>query len=333
MAKRRDLRAGAAATTATATANSTDSTTAQTAATSTAVAVTEPREPAPRLRDQPFTLAHWDATLPERDITAEEAHGPLSPEEQKQLAECHRAIDNARTAQWMLGRALEIVRRRRLYRGDGARTWLQYLAAEHDGMSERDAGRLQDEWRLAKAVQDQMGKPAPASHVRAMLDYADSTSNDQAANDYVLLRKAFESGRVRLAAHQITARVAKAIESAATEADPQERRRAVAVRWQEVHAPRLSIPGPAKSPDAPAATSPREAAPDPLPEAVAFVEQALERLDKALMDEGATLRRAAVDGEHLQKRLRKVGRILSKVTVPADDVIDAEVVEDDEARG
>ncbi|MFE4777813.1 hypothetical protein [Streptomyces sp. NPDC056713] len=296
----------------------------------------EPREPAPRLRDQPFTLAHWGATLPERDITAEEAHGPLSPEEQKQLAECHRAIDNARTAQWMLGRALEIVRRRRLYRGDGARTWPQYLAAEHDGLSERDARRFQDEWRLAKAVQDQLGKPAPASHVRAMLDYADSTSDDQAATDYVLLRKAFESGRDRLAAHQITARVATAIESAATESDPQERRRAVAVRWQEVHAPRPSIPGPAKSPDVAAATSsdsPREAAPDPLSGAVAFVEQALERLDKALMDEGATLRRAAVDGEHLQKRLRKVGRILSKVTVPADDVIDAEVVEDDEARG
>lgn len=49
--------------------------------------------------------------------------------------------------------------------------------------------------------------------------------------------------------------------------------------------------------------------------------------------EGATLRRAAVDAEHLQKRLRKVGRILAKVTVAADDVIDAEVVEDDEARG
>ncbi|MFF1400217.1 hypothetical protein ACFVZD_41410 [Streptomyces sp. NPDC058287] len=51
------------------------------------------------------------------------------------------------------------------------------------------------------------------------------------------------------------------------------------------------------------------------------------------MDDDAALRRAAVDTEHLQKRLRKVGRILSTVTVPADHVIDAEVVEDDEARG
>ncbi|MFJ4585555.1 hypothetical protein, partial [Streptomyces echinatus] len=42
------------------------------------------------------------------------------------------------------------------------------------------------------------------------------------------------------------------------------------------------------------------------------------------MDGGATLRRSAVDAEHLQKRLRKVGRILAKVTLPADDVIDAE---------
>ncbi|MFJ2722950.1 hypothetical protein [Streptomyces sp. NPDC087437] len=56
-------------------------------------------------------------------------------------------------------------------------------------------------------------------------------------------------------------------------------------------------------------------------------ERALERLNRALMDEDATLRRAAVDAEHLQKRLRKVGRVVAKVVVPADDVIDAEIVE------
>jgi hypothetical protein len=72
-----------------------------------ALAKLEPAQPV-RLRDQPFTLAHWSATLPERHITPEEASGPLSAEEQEELAECHRAIDNARSAQWLLGRALEI---------------------------------------------------------------------------------------------------------------------------------------------------------------------------------------------------------------------------------
>lgn len=325
MGKRRDLRAGAAATTATRTVEANGST----PATFEGSASTAPQASALQLRDQPFTLAHWAATLPERDVTAEEASGPLSPQEREELAECHRAIDNARAAQWMLGRALEIVRRRRLYRGDGTRTWVQYLAAEHDGMTEREARRLQEEWPLAKAVQDELGKPAPASHVRAMLDYADSTSNEQAASDYVLLRKAFESGQVRLAAHQITARVTKAIEAAAEEA-PQDRREAVAIRWREIHAPQPSIPAPAKAPDAArVAPSPAKEAGDPLVEAVNAAERALERLDNALLDEGAASRRSAIDAEHMQKRLRKVGRILAKVTVPADDVIDAEIVEDD----
>ncbi|MGW4623468.1 hypothetical protein [Streptomyces sp. NPDC004592] len=325
MAKRKDLRAGAAATTATRTTTAPGSN-APTPTTGTALATTQPA-PA-RLRDQPFTLAHWGATLPERDVPAEEANGPLSPKELEELAECHRAIDNARSAQWMLGRALEIVRRRRLYRADGSRTWPQYLAAEHDGMTEREARRLQEEWRLAKAVQDALGKPAPASHVRAMLDYADSTSNEQAASDYVMLRAAFQAGEVRLAAHQITARVAKAIESAAAESDPQNRRQAVAVRWREIHAPQPSIPAPAKAPDDPQTAPKSNDVSDPLVEAVTAAERALERLDKALMDEAATLRRSAIDAEHLQKRLRKIGRILTKVTVPADDVIDVEIVED-----
>lgn len=36
------------------------------------------------------------------------------------------------------------------------------------------------------------------------------------------------------------------------------------------------------------------------------------------MDDGATLRRTAVDAEHLQGRIRKVGRILAKGTAPSE---------------
>ncbi|MFF4647478.1 hypothetical protein [Streptomyces sp. NPDC001389] len=284
-----------------------------------------------KLRDQPFTLAHWGATFPDRDVTPEEASGPLSDEEQQQLAECHRAVDNARSAQWLLGRALEIVRRRRLYRGEGSRTWIQYLEAEHDGMTEREARRLQEEWRLAKAVQDALGRPAPASHVRAMLDYAASTSDEQAASDYKMLRTAFETARVRLAAHQITARVAKALEPAPTETDPRNRSEAVKGRWREIHAPRPVIPAPSRAPDAGTAPAPRpvKETVDPLAEAVKAAEQALQRVDDALMDDKATLLRSAVDAEHLEKRIRRVGRILAKVSVPADDVVEAEVVEEE----
>ncbi|NED02023.1 hypothetical protein G3I55_10185, partial [Streptomyces sp. SID6648] len=144
---RRDLRAGAQAT---ANAQPPANGAPQATTPGTVVVTAEGTAPLDKLRDQPFTLAHWGATLPDRDLTPEEASGPLSDEEQLQLAECHRAVDNARSAQWLLGRALEIVRRRRLYRGDGSRTWVQYLAAEHDGMTEREARRLQEEWRLGK---------------------------------------------------------------------------------------------------------------------------------------------------------------------------------------
>jgi hypothetical protein len=322
------LRAGAAATTATHTIAAPGPST-PVPSPGTALATTQPGTAAPaRLRDQPFTLTHWGATLPERDVTAEEANGPLSLQEQEELAECHRAIDNARSAQWMLGRALEIVRRRRLYRADGSRTWTAYLAAEHDGMTEREARRLQDEWRLAKAVQDALGKPAPASHVRAMLRYAASTSDEQAASDYALLRSAFESGQLRLGAHQITARVSKALESAAAEPDPHSRREAVTGRWQEIYAPQPSIPAPTSAPDNAQAAPQAKETPDPLVGAAESAEQALERLNQALMDEAATARRTAIDAEHLQSRIRKVGRILAKATIPADDVIDAEVIEE-----
>ncbi|MCX4231717.1 hypothetical protein [Streptomyces ortus] len=54
---------------------------------------------------------------------------------------------------------------------------------------------------------------------------------------------------------------------------------------------------------------------------------ALVRRDQVLMDEDATLRRFPTDAEHLQKWLRTIGRNLAKVAVPADDVVDAEIVE------
>lgn len=327
---RRNLRAGAQATdNAQPPANGTGP---QAPTPGTVVVTTDGAPALDKLRDQPFTLAHWGATLPDRDLTPEEASGPLSDKEQLQLAECHRAVDNARSAQWLLGRALEIVRRRRLYRGDGSRTWVQYLATEHDGMTEREARRLQEEWRLAQCVQDALGKPAPASHVRAMLDYADSTSDEQAAHAYVMLRTAFEAARVRLAAHQIEARVTKALEPAASEKDPHTRRQAVEGRWREIHAPAPSIPAPSKPAGATQPVTAGEAT-DSLATAVVAAERALERVNSALMDASATERRSAVEAEHLQGRLRKVGRILAKVSVPADDIIDAEVVEDnDEAR-
>ncbi|MET7843661.1 hypothetical protein ABZT45_34670 [Streptomyces sp. NPDC005356] len=322
MAKRRDLRAGAAATTAT--ANSTDSTKTQAAATSTAVAVEDRQAASPALRAQPFTMEHWAVTLPEVDATEETAHGPLSDEEQTLLMECHRAVDNERTARWMLGYALEVVRRRRLYRGHGTRTWEQYLAEEHDSMVKSEAHRLMSSWRLGRAVQTRLGRPAPSSHLQRMLTYANYTSDEQAAEDYTALFNAHQESRVRLVAAQVEQRVDTAIEAAKNVADPTERRRAVSEHWSTK--PVAALPAQASPARAAQDTSAKQA--DPMDGALDRLHSAMEAIERALSDESAQAARTREEAGRQQHAIRKVGRILAKVTVGTDDVIDVEVVQD-----
>ncbi|WP_306324141.1 hypothetical protein [Streptomyces sp. CC224E] len=328
MAKRRNLRAGAAATTGSRpnpTQAAQESSTDTSAGGGTAVTVAEkPQEPA-RLRDQPFTMEHWAATLPEVDATEETANGPLSPEEQVLLAECHRAVDNERTAKWMLGYALEVVSRRRLYRGDGTRTWEQYLAEDHDGMVKSEAHRLMSSWRLGRAVQKHLGRPAPSSHLQQMLTYANYTSDEQAAEDYAALYTAHQEGRVRLVAAQVGQRVVDAIEAAKDVPDPTERRRAVSDNWST--APVAALPAQSTSERDPGKTDTAKQ-PDPMDAAVNLLHHAKEAIEHALADSAAREARSHEDAQRQQNAIRKAGRILSKVTVGADDVIDAEVVED-----
>jgi hypothetical protein len=90
-------------------------------------------------------------------------------------------VDNARTARSTLGYSLEVVRRRRLYRGNGTRTWVQYLQWEHDGLSTSEADRLQKTWRLAQTVHRELGRPLPDSRLRKPQPYAERTSDQAAA--------------------------------------------------------------------------------------------------------------------------------------------------------
>ncbi|WP_422126914.1 hypothetical protein [Streptomyces misionensis] len=116
--------------------------------------------------------------------------GPLDAKEQQQLDRIHAARDHHQAAKWMRGKALDSAFRRRLYRGeDGQRTRQQYLDDEWDGLSESAAYREIAEWPLAKAITDAFERPAPDSHVRALVDVAEQQGHKAVAHWYAELRR------------------------------------------------------------------------------------------------------------------------------------------------
>lgn len=116
--------------------------------------------------------------------------GPLDAREQRDLERIHAARDHHQAAKWMRGKALDAAFRRRLYRGeDGQRTRQQYLDDEWDGISESAAYREIAEWPLAKAIGDLCERPAPDSHVRALVDVAEQQGHEPVAHWYAELRR------------------------------------------------------------------------------------------------------------------------------------------------
>ncbi|MFD8940251.1 hypothetical protein ACFV0R_34215 [Streptomyces sp. NPDC059578] len=268
-------------------------------------------------------MEHWALSLPDVDATPETAYGPLTDEEERQLTEAHRAVDNRRTAQWMLGFSLEVVRRRRLHRGDGTRTWDQYLTQEHD-VSTSEADRLQKTWRLAQAVQTELGRPVPDSHLRKLQTYAERTSDEQAARDYTALYWAHQQEGRRLVATQIQHRVTKAVEAAKGVSDPTERTRAVAAAW--AHAPE-ELMAPAPVPEQRTGEANDSPPTDPVYAALRQLQAARAAIERAAGSEGARRTRTGEEAQCQQDTIRRIGRALSKVKVAGDLIEDAEVVE------
>ncbi|MFJ9214450.1 hypothetical protein [Streptomyces sp. NPDC102264] len=266
------------------------------------------------MRAQPFTMEHWGLSLPDVDATPETAHGPLDEQEQRLLAEAHRAVDNARTARWMLGFSLEVVRRRRLYRGVGTRTWEQYLTLEHDGLSTSEADRLQKTWRLAQTVQKELGRPLPDSHLRKLQPYAERTSDQEAARAYTELYWAHQKGGVRLVATQVQQRVKTAVAAAKSVSDPAERSQAVSAAWTA--APEAGMPAQRVSKGEQGGTPGRSA--DPIDAALQLLNTARQLVETATEDKAARRARSSEEAQRQQDAIRHIGRILSKVKVEAN---------------
>ncbi|MGW3377393.1 hypothetical protein [Streptomyces hydrogenans] len=185
------------------------------------------------------------ALIPE-PLEVEEASGPLTPKEQKYLSRVHEARDHFEHARWMRGKALAAAFSRRLYRGeDGTRTRQEYLDDEWDGMSETAAYREISEWPLAASIAQAFQRPAPDSHVRALVDLAESQGVEPVAGAYVLLRQYGAATQRRVTA-EVVENLA-AFLSAGRALPPVQEGADDAEALDDLFAPR-QLPGPRKAP-------------------------------------------------------------------------------------
>jgi hypothetical protein len=106
--------------------------------------------------------------------------GQLSGDERADLAACEAALDNLRVAFWAAGKALQVIRDARLYRGKYA-TFEDYLAERWD-MSRAQAYRLIDAWPLAERMSP-MGD-INERQIRELLPLADRHGQDAAVTVY-----------------------------------------------------------------------------------------------------------------------------------------------------
>ncbi|MDQ8704885.1 hypothetical protein RCO28_20660 [Streptomyces sp. LHD-70] len=187
----------------------------------------------------------WGSVLPPADI---DATGPLSPRESAQLAKLHTARNGTQNARWMRGAILESVNRRGLHRGEsGERTWPEYLDQEWAGLSESQAYREIEEWRMGYAVSQIWEGIVADSHVRALLPLEEYGPRPEIAAAYSRMRTAWENDGKRLTAEHVRASV-REFRAAAGALD-------VAVQVRELPAP--VVPAPAKAASEPGAVEPQ----------------------------------------------------------------------------
>ena len=109
------------------------------------------------------------------------ADGQLSDHEHADLAACEAAVDNLRVAFWAAGKALQVIRDARLYRGTHA-TFEDYAEQRWD-VSRSQAYRLIDAWPLAERLSP-MGDTLNERQIRELLPLAGRHGQDAAVTVY-----------------------------------------------------------------------------------------------------------------------------------------------------
>jgi len=140
-----------------------------------------------------------------------QATGQLTADEVDSLGTCERAVENLGTATWLAGKALQTIRDGKLYR-QSHRTFEDYITERWE-IGERTAYQMIEEWPLAERLNRALGKPATASHTRALLPVVarfGTDGLDAATGLYEELRERAQTDGVRVTA-AVTGQVVKAV--------------------------------------------------------------------------------------------------------------------------
>ena len=140
-----------------------------------------------------------------------QATGQLTADELDSLGTCERAVENLGTATWLAGKALQAIRDGKLYRRTHHR--FEEYVTERWEIGERTAYQMIEEWPLAERLNQALGKPATASHIRALLPVVarfGTDGLDAATGLYEELRDRAQTDGVRVTA-TLTGQIVKAV--------------------------------------------------------------------------------------------------------------------------
>lgn len=129
----------------------------------------------------------------------------------------------------------------------------------------------------------------------------------------------------RLVANQVQQRVKTAVAAAKGVSDSAERSQAVSAAWTA--APEAVMPA-QRSERTQGGQSNQSS--DPVDAALQRLDAAKQAVENAVADKGASKARNGEEAQRQQDAIRRIGRILTKVKVDADDgdvIVDAELVE------
>lgn len=197
-----------------------------------------------------------------------QATGQLSADEVDALGTCERAVENLGTATWLAGKALQTIRDGKLYRRTH-RTFEDYITERWE-IGERTAYQMIEEWPLAERLNQALGRPATASHTRALLPVIarfGTDGLDAATGLYEELRDRAQTESVKLTA-TLTGQVVKAVLKNASKQTAATEFRVAARQLMAADSLRPAITkGPASPPTIPGSpddgTHPPEGQPDP----------------------------------------------------------------------
>ena len=178
-----------------------------------------------------------------------EASGQLTADEVDTLGVCERAVENLGTATWLAGKALQTIRDLKLYRRTHPR--FEEYVTERWEIGERTAYQMIEEWALAERLNQALGKPATASHIRALLPVVarfGTDGLDAATGLYEELRDRAQTEGVRVTAALAGQVVRAVLKNASKQTEATEFRAAARELMAADSLPPVIAKGPASPP-------------------------------------------------------------------------------------